>query len=306
MKEDCRKRPLRMELKTRKWLYILSGFVITYYLVFHYAPMYGVLIAFKDYKVAKGFMGSPWAGLKNFESFFGSMYFTRVVGNTLVLNLLGLLFGFPAPILLALLLNELKAKKFKKLTQTITYIPHFISMVVICGMIVDFVSQKGVINDLISFFGGSRQNLLLNEAHYRTVYIVSGIWQGVGWGSIIYLAALTGINSELYEAAAIDGAGRLKQCLHVTLPGILPTIVVMLILNIGRMLSEGPEKTLLLYNPTNYAVSDIISTFVYRKGLVENNYGYASAVGIFNSVINCTLLVASNQVSKKLTESSLW
>lgn len=294
------------EIKKNKHLYIISLPIIAYYVIFHYAPMYGIIIAFKNYNPGKGFLESHWVGLSHFEKFFKSVYFFRVLKNTLIINFLQLIFGFPAPILLALLLNELKNEPFKRLTQTITYIPHFISLIVVCGMIVDFVSKNGIVNDIIAFFGGEKASLLMKEEYYRPIYIISGIWQGAGWGSIVYLAALTRINIELYEAAIIDNAGRWKQFVHITAPGIMPTIIIMLILNIGNMLSEGPEKTLLLYNPANYEVSDIISTFVYRIGLVDNNFSYSTAVGLFNSVVNFTLLVLANKVSRKVSESSLW
>ena len=294
------------KIARKKTLYLLTLPVVLYYLIFHYIPMFGIVIAFKTYNPILGFFASPWTGFNHFISFFQSMYFSRVVKNTLLINFLQLVFAFPAPILLALFLNELKSESFKRLVQTVTYLPHFISLIVICGMVVDFVAKNGVINDVVVLLGGERANLLLNETYYRQVYLISGIWQSIGWGSIIYLAALAGINSELYEAAEIDGAGRLKKCFHVTLPGIVPTIVVMLILQIGSMMSEGPEKTLLLYNPTNYEVSDLISTFVYRKGLIENNFSYSAAIGLFNSAINFTLLVAANKASRSLTDNGLW
>ena len=217
-----------------------------------------------------------------------------------------IIWGFPAPIILALLLNEVKNKAFKRTAQTITYLPHFISLVVACGMISDFCLTTGLFNDIITFFGGEAQPLLQNPAYFRTIYVASGIWQEVGWGSIIYLSALSSVDSQLYEAAAIDGANRWKQTLHVTLPGIMPTIIIMLILRMGSLMSMGYEKTILLYNPSTYDTADIISSYVYRSGLIQQDWSYSTAIDLFNSVINCILLVVTNQISKRTTESSLW
>jgi putative aldouronate transport system permease protein len=223
-----------------------------------------------------------------------------------LINFYQLIFGFPAPIILALLMNEIKNKFFKKTIQTITYLPHFVSTVVICGMIIDFFAQNGLINDLIASFGGPRTLFLVEAGWFRSIYVGTGIWQGVGWGSIIYLAALTAIDTELYEAVTIDGAGRWKQFVHITLPGIAPTIVILLIMNIGRMMSEGFEKIILLYNPSTYETADIISSYVYRRGLVEANYGFSAAVGLFNTLVNLILIVAANYTSRKVNETSLW
>ena len=224
----------------------------------------------------------------------------------MLLSVYSLIFGFPAPIILALLLNEVRNNKFKKLTQTVTYLPHFISLIVVTGMIVNFTMTTGVINDIIVFFGGERSPLLQNPHLYRTIYIISDIWQEVGWGSIIYLAALSGVDSQLYEAAMTDGAGKFKQLIYVTLPSIMPTIIVMLILKIGSLMSIGYEKTILLYNPSTYETADIISSYVYRIGLLEQNWSYSTAIGLFNSVINLILLTITNKLSKRLSETSLW
>jgi len=291
----------------RNWtLYLLVLPVIIFYAVFMYKPMYGAIIAFMDYTPAKGISGSEWVGFTNFARFFSSPYFVRLLRNTLLLSIYSIVFGFPAPIILALLLNEVGSKKFKKISQTVTYLPHFVSMVVICGMIKDFCLSTGLINDIIAFFGGERVPLLQDPRYFRTIYTVSSIWQEVGWGSIIYLSALSGVDAQLYEAAAIDGAGRWKQTLHVTLPGIMPTIIVMLILRMGSLMSMGYEKTILLYNSAIYETADIISSYVYRVGLIEQDWSYSTAIGLFNSVINCVLLVVTNMISKKTTESSLW
>ena len=229
-----------------------------------------------------------------------------VAENTFLLSFYNLLFGFPAPIILALLLNEVKNVKFKKFTQTVTYLPHFLSLVVICGMVTDFSLINGLFNSVIEFFGGTRTPLLQNPNYYRSIYVLSGIWKEVGWGSIIYLAALSGIDIQLYEAAKIDGAGKWKQMIHVTLPGITPQIVILLIMKIGNLMSMGYEKTILLYNPSIYETADIISSYVYRSGLMNQEWGYSTAIGLFNSLVNCTLVVAANYISRKTTENSLW
>jgi putative aldouronate transport system permease protein len=268
--------------------------------------MYGALIAFKNYSPGRGFSDSPWVGFDHFLRFFKSPYFVRLLRNTFLISFYGLLFGFPAPIILALLLNEVRHSTFKRTIQTITYLPHFISMIVICGMIADFSLSTGLFNDIIEFFGGTRFPLLRQASFYRPIYIASDIWQGVGWGTIIYLSALSAIDPQLYEAAMIDGAGRFKQLLHVTLPSIAPTIVILLILRIGSLLSVGYEKTLLLYNPAIYETSDIISTYVYRVGLLEQNWSYSTAIGLFNSLINFTLLIMANRISRQVSETSLW
>ncbi|MDF2837087.1 MAG: sugar transporter permease [Paenibacillus sp.] len=295
------------DYRRHKYLYFMIAPVILYYFIFHYVPMYGAIIAFKDYRIADGFLGSSWAGFSHFTSFFESYYFWRLMKNTLLLNLYMLLFSFPAPILFALLINEIAGKKFKSMVQTVTYLPHFISMIVICGMITQFVAREGVITDVLVWFGMDRTALLGHPEYFRAVYVVSDIWQSVGWGSIIYLAAISGINPELYEAARIDGANRWKQTLHITLPGLAAIITILFILKIGNMLDVGFEKIILLYNPSTYVTADVISTFVYRKGLGgTNEFSYATAIGLFQSAINFMLLLAANRFSKKVSENSLW
>lgn len=289
-----------------RYVYLMLLPVLAYYLIFHYGPMYGAIIAFKEYVPAKGIFNSPWVGFEHFKSFFSSFYFVRILKNTVLLSFYSIVFEFPAPIILALLLNEIKSSAFKRTVQTVTYIPHFISVMVICGIIVDFTSRFGVINDIIAFLGGERSNLLMRPEMFRTIYVTTDVWQGIGWGTIIYLAALAGVDVEQYEAATIDGAGRWRQMRHVTLPGIAPTIVVMLILRMGKIMNVGFEKIILLYNPTTYETADVISTFVYRKGLLEFSYSYSAAVGLFNSVINFIFLIATNKISRKLNETSLW
>ena len=287
-------------------LYIMVIPVLLFYILFHYKPMYGTIMAFMDYNPRLGFEGSEWIGFENFARFFKSPYCMQVIGNTLLLSVYGIIIGFPAPIILALLLNELKSPNYKKLVQTITYLPHFISLVVVTGIVKDFTMSTGLITDIVVFFGGERQSLIQNPDLYRTIYIASDIWQGIGWGSIIYLSALAGISEDLYEAASIDGANRWKKLLNVTIPGITPTIVTMLILRLGQVLGSNYEKTILLYNDATMKTADVISSYVYRVGLLDRDWGYSAAVGLFNSVINLTLLLITNKVSKKLTETSLW
>lgn len=297
---------VKKDFRRNKGLYLIVFPVVLYFFIFHYIPMYGALIAFKDFSPTRGFNGSDFVGIKHFITFFQSFYIWRLIRNTVLISIYGLLFGFPAPIILALSLNELRSQRFKRSIQTITYIPHFISMVVIAGIIVDFTKQGGIITNMLEGLLGYDGNLLLRKEYFRTIFVSSGIWQQVGWGSIIYLAALSGINPELYEAAKIDGAGRWRQTLNITIPGILPTIMILLILNVGSLMNVGFEKVMLLYNTRTYETADVISTFVYRKGILEAQFSYAAAVGLFNSTIACTLVILSNWISKKTTDLSLW
>lgn len=294
------------DFRKNKSIYFLAIPIVLFYLIFHYKTMYGAVIAFYNYRPAKGISGSAFVGLDHFVSYFTGPFFWRTLKNTLAISLLSLLFGFPAPILLALLLNEVGSRHFKKMVQTITYLPHFVSSVVICGMLTSFCLSTGLFNDIIALFGGQRVSLLQGTRYYRAIYIASDIWQTVGWSSILYLAALSGVDRNLYEAAQLDGANKWQQVWSITVPGITPTIMIQLILQIGSLMSVGYEKTLLIYNPTNYEVSDIISTYNYRMGLELGDWSYATAIGLFNSVVNCILLVISNKLSKKYTESSLW
>lgn len=289
-----------------KYLYLMMVPVLVYYIVFHYAPMYGALIAFKEYTPNKGILGSAWVGFQHFNDFFSSYYFWRILKNTVIISLYSLCFEFPAPIILAILINELTNKRFQRFVQTVTYMPYFISLIVIAGMIKDFTNNGGLINNFLTHFGASDTAMLQKPEMFRTIYILSEIWQKIGWESIIYLAALMGIDQEQYEAAKIDGANKIKQIWHITLPGILPTIAIMFILRMGNLLNVGFEKIILLYNPSTYDTADVISSFVYRKGLIEFGWSYSSAVGLFNSVINLALLIAANKISKKISQSSLW
>ena len=297
---------VKVELSRHKYLYLMLIPVALYYIIFLYVPMYGSIIAFKDYRPDLGILGSPWVGLKHFKDFFTSIYAWRVIRNTLQISLGTLLFGFPAPIILALLLNEIRSKIFKKSVQTLTYLPHFISTVVICSIILNFTATDGVVNSIITALGFEPIQFMIREEWFQPIYIGTTIWQQVGWDSIIYIAALAGIDQQLYEACRIDGGGRLRQLLTVTLPGILPTMVVMLVMNAGKIMSIGYEKILLLYNSNTYETADIISSFVYRRGIVDMNYSFASAVGLFNSVINLILLVSVNRICRKMTDNSLW
>ncbi|MCB7318159.1 ABC transporter permease [Lacrimispora sp. 210928-DFI.3.58] len=291
----------------RNWsLYVLVLPVVLFFILFNYRPMYGAVIAFKDYTPAQGIADSEWVGLANFTRFFKSVYCGRLIKNTLLLSIYNLIFGFPAPIILALLLNEVRNAKFKSLAQTATYLPHFISMIVVTGMLTDFSLTTGLFNDIIELLGGERLSLLQEPGLYRTIYVASAIWQEVGWGSIIYLSALSGVDSQLYEAAQIDGAGKWKQLIHVTLPAIAPTIIIMLILKMGTLMNMGYEKTILLYNPSTYETADIISSYIYRVGLLEQDWSYSTAIGLFNSFINLGLLLVANKLSKRFSETSLW
>lgn len=299
-------RLLLKDLKKNRNLYLMILPIIIYYIVFRYYPMYGAQIAFRNYSPHRGILGSPWVGLKNFQAFFRNIYFGRLIVNTLSINIKNLLIGFPAPIILALLLNEVHSAFFKKSVQTITYLPHFISTVVIAGMVLQFTATDGFLTQIMVHFGFPQQNMMLNPDFFQNIYVASDIWQGIGWGSIIYIAAISGISGDLYEAAQIDGAGKWKQMLHVTLPGIMPTIITMFILQVGNMMNLGFEKIILLYNPSIYEKADVISTFVYRMGIIDQNYSFSTAVGLFNSVINLVLLVIANSICRRATESSLW
>lgn len=287
-------------------LYLMMLPIIVYYLIFKFGPMFGLSIAFMDYKPAKGFLGSNFVGLKHFKNFFTNYYFGRLLTNTIRISICSLL-TFPAPIILALLLNELKSKRFSKWAQTITYIPYFISTVVICGIIVKLTSSTGGITSILHTLFGIPQETLLNQSKYfLPIYILSDLWQTLGWNSIIYLSALAGIDQELYDAAKVDGAGRFKQVLYITIPCLMPTIIIMLILKMGKIFNVGYEKIMLLYNPAIYDVADVINTYVYRKGLIDAQYSYSAAVGLFNCIVSFTLVTLTNKLSKKASGSGLW
>ncbi|RXZ79389.1 sugar ABC transporter permease [Paenibacillaceae bacterium] len=281
--------------------------VVVYYLIFFYWPMYGAVIAFQNYSPLKGVWGSEWVGLSHFMHFFNGHYFWRLLRNTLMLSLYSLLFEFTAPIILALLLNEIRHKFLKNLVQTISYLPYFVSLIVVCELVKVLTGSGGPINLLYSYVSGSSGLDMLQQPElFRSIYVWSEIWQRAGWESIIYLAALTGISPEQYEAARIDGAGRLRQIFSITLPGLAPTIIIMLILRLGYLLDVSYEKIVLLYSPVNYETADVISTYVYRKGLIDNDWSFSSAVGLFNSIINLAVLVLANAISRKFSGKSLW
>lgn len=294
------------DLAMNRWLYILTIPVVLYFLVFNYAPMFGLVIAFQDYKMAKGILGSTWVGLQNFIDFFTGPNFLTILRNTLVISLLGLVIGFPLSIGFALLLDEIKIRWFKKTIQTISYLPYFVSMVVMCGLIIEFCASNGVITNILVAFGMKRQNLLTNPNYFWAINQISDIWQGLGYGSIVFVAAISGVSAELHEAAALDGATRLQRVWHVTIPGIMPTIVTMLVLKCGMLMSVGQDKILLLYNASIYSTADVISTHVQRMGLEKMQYGYATAVGLFNSVVGTLLLFLSNWASAKMTDTALF
>ncbi len=297
---------LSRDFKMNKYKYLLIIPVLVYLALFAYKPMYGIVIAFKNYKPTRGIAKSAWVGFLWFETFFKDIYFWRLLRNTFTLSALSIVFGFPAPILLALMINEVQNTKFKRTVQTITYMPYFISLVVTCSIIKIYCQQNGLFSQIAEIFGGQRQNFMINPRAFRPIYVISGIWQNIGWNSIIYLAALSGIDQEQYEAARIDGANRFQQILHVTIPGILPTIMVLFVLRMGSILNVGYEKVLLLYTSNTYEVADVFSTYTYRMGLENQQYSLSTAVGLFNTMVNIVFLLLTNWLSKKTTESGLF
>lgn len=293
----------------RNWLlYVFLLPAAIYIGTFMYAPMYGLIIAFKDFTASKGIMGSPWVGFKWFETFFNTPRFWQILQNTLTLSIYSLIVGFPLPIILALFINDIGNLKAKKFTQTVTYMPYFISTVVLVGMMsVLFSPRSGVVNTLLASLGGSGDTFFMGESRYfRHMYVWSGVWQNMGWNSIIYIAALTGVSQELHEAAKIDGANKFQRILHVDLPAILPTMVILLIMNCGNILSVGYEKVYLLQNSLNTPVSEVISTYIYKMGLQQQRYSYSTAIGLFNNLINFGVLVTVNKLSKKVSGTGLW
>ena len=295
----------RIKKNWRLYVLILPTFLC--FLIFSYIPMYGVLIAFKDYVPVLGIWNSPWVGFKYFNQFFQSYYFWDLIRNTLGIQIYGLIVGFPLPIILALALNEMKDGFWKKFSQTITYAPNFISVVVMGGMIIAFLDPStGTINHAIQALGFQPLAFMSDPKWFKTVYVLSGVWQGTGWGSVIYLAALAGVDPALHEAAIVDGASRLQRIWHINLPAIVPTMVILLILNVRSLFSMGYEKILLLQNPLNLSSSNVIATFVYKQGLLDGQYSYAAAVGLFNSAINAILLIVVNKISRRVSDNSLW
>lgn len=300
------RKAIARDFKLNKYKYLLVLPVIVYLLVFAYKPMYGLIIAFKDYRPALGIPDSPWVGLKHFRNFFSDVFFWRLIRNTFSISGLNILFGFPAPILLALMLNEVRHTAFKRTVQTITYMPYFISLVVASSLVRTYTQSAGLVSQIVTLFGGQPENWLMSSQYFYAIYVISDIWQHIGWNSIIYLAALSSIDQEQYEAARIDGAGRFRQMFHITVPGLLPTVMILLILRMGSVLNVGYEKILLLYSEAIYEVADVISTYVYRRGILNAAYSFSTAVGLFNSVVNVCFLVAANAISRRSTESSLF
>ncbi|MNI22761.1 putative multiple-sugar transport system permease YteP [compost metagenome] len=288
-------------------LYLLLVPTLAYFIIFHYAPMYGLQIAFKNFNPIKGITGSPWVGLDNFERFFESYQFVTIIKNTLGISIYELLVAFPAPIILALMINQLTSERFKRFVQTITYAPHFISTVVVVGIVYLLLSPKtGAVNSFLGLVGIDPIFFMGSSEWFKTVFVLSGVWQSIGWGTIIYLAALTAVNPDLHEAATVDGASKLQRVFHIDVPSIMPTVIIMLIMNMGHMMSVGFEKVYLMQNQLNVDSSETIQTYVYKAGLVQAQYSYASAIGLFNTVINFILLISVNKIAKSLKQTSLW
>ena len=296
----------RADFSMNKGLYLLAIPIFLYFLIFCYLPMFGLVMSFQNYKPQLGVLGSDWVGLRNFIDFFGKPDFLKILRNTLVISFLGLIIGFPASIVYALLLNEMHVKWFRKSVQTIHVLPYFVSMVVICGLIIEFCASNGIItNLLVNLFGMQRENLLQNASYFWWINLFSDIWQGLGYGAIFFVSAIASVSQDLHEAATIDGAGRLRRAWHITLPGIMPAIVTMLVLRCGMLMQVGGDKILLLYNPSIYETADVISTHVQRMGIEKMQYGYSTAVGLFNSVVGTMLLIISNNCSRRLTDTSI-
>ena len=292
----------------RHWqLYLIFSVPLFFVLLFSYGPMYGLIIAFKNYVVTDGVFGSEWVGLRNFKDFLYSHQFPRLIKNTLGISLYSLLAGFPIPIVFAVMLNECINERFKKTVQMVSYAPYFISTVVMVSMVLMFLGPRsGIVNSIVELLGGQRTDYMAHPEYFKSIYVWSGVWQGTGYNSVIYIAALSGIDQSLYEAAKIDGASKIQKIWHIDIPGIIPTIVILLILNFGSIMSVGYEKVLLMQNPANMSSSDVISTYVYRLGLEKAQYSFSTAVSMFNSVVNAILLVIVNQISRKVGETSLW
>lgn len=287
------------------WLFVLPGLILTF--IYSYIPMYGVQIAFRKYNPKLGFSGSQWVGLQHFIRFFNSPYFVTTIKNTFILSVYSIIVGFPIPIIFALMLNSFRHKKYTKVIQTVTYAPNFISTVVMCGMLILFLSPSvGFVNTIIKYFGGDAINFMAEESYWRHIYVWSGVWQGMGWSSVIYFAALSGVSPELHEAAICDGATKFQIVRYIDLPSILPTATILLIMNCGSVLSVGFEKVFLLQNNLNKGVSEVISTYTYQVGLIDNNLSYSSAIGLFNSVVNAIILIAVNKIADKLSGTSLF
>jgi len=301
-----RKKAIRRDFQLNWAVYVMAIPVVVYFFIFYYIPMGGIVMAFENFKIRKGILGSEWIWFQNFIDFFNSVYFWRLIRNTILISVYGLIYSFPFPIIFALCLNEVRSRKFKKVTQTISYMPYFISIVVVVSILNDFCKSGGILTQIAALFGDTKGALISRPEWFRSLYIGSNIWQHLGYNSIIYISALASVDQELYEAAYIDGAGRWRQTLHVTIPGILPTIVILLIMRLGQMMNVGYEKTILMYSPATYETADIISSYVYRVGIGDANYSYSTAVDLFNSIINFLILYVANRVSRSLSDISLW
>ncbi len=300
------KEKLKMDLKNHWQIYVMAIPVILYFLIFNYAPMVGIVMGFQKYQVSKGILGSRWVGFDNFIRYFNSPYFWRTLRNTLLISLYGLIFSFPLPIMFALCLNEVRSTKAKKLVQTISYLPYFISVVVVVSILFDFGRSSGLITKIAEFFGWQGGAVISSEKWFRTLYIGSNLWQHLGYNSIIFISALAAIDPTLYEAARIDGANRWQQTIHVTLPGIASTIVVLLILRLGQIMGVGYEKIILMYGPSTYETGDVIASMVYRVGIIDADYSYSTAINLFNSVVNLIVLWTANTISRKVNDMSIW
>jgi putative aldouronate transport system permease protein len=298
---------LGKKLKRDRYLLLLLFPVILHFVIFSYVPMYGLILAFKDYKINLGYLGSPWVGLKYFDKFFNSIYFWRLIRNTLFINAYTLLFGFPIPILFALAINELRYSRFKKLVQTTSYFPYFISTVIVISLLFTFFnSTDGVVTRILAMVGYQNNSILSDPSWFRSLYVWSGIWQSFGWNSIIYIAAMSSIDPQLYEAATSDGITRFKKAIYITIPCIVPTIILLLLLSIGSMMSTSTEKLVLMLTPSTYEVGDTIASYVYRAGIENSDYSFSTATGLFSSVINLILLTSANLIARHTAETSLW
>ncbi len=288
-------------------LLVIISLPFVFYVLFKYLPMYGVILAFKDFAVNRGILGSRWVGFKWFQQFFSSPYFFRLIRNTFLLSIYSIVFSFPVPIIFAILLSEVRHRWYQRFAQTASYLPYFLSMVVAMGMVVNFLNpQEGILNVALERLGFESIDFMNNARWFRSIYVVSGIWQNFGFNAILYLAAITSIDPQLFEAATIDGATQVQKIRYITLPSLVPTIIILLILNLGNMLNVGFEKIILLYTPATYETADVISTYVYRRGLQENNFGFGTAVGLFNSIINFALIIVFNRLARRISSISLW
>ena len=296
----------RAEVSANKWLYLMFLPVFIWFILFAYLPMGGMVISFQKYNIVKGISKSAWVGLQNFETLFKDPYFFRLLKNTLLINVYGLLFGFPLPIILAIAFNEIRRKKFKKIAQTISYLPYFMSSVVVISMVIQFMSPTGLVNMFLNKLGIESIYFLQIPEYFRTIFISTGIWQGTGFAAIIYMAALAGISEDQYEAATVDGAGKFQKMLYITLPGLAPTIVIMLLINLGSILNVGHERIILLYNPVIYQTADVFNSYIYREGILGRRYSYAQALSMFQNIVGFALVYTANKVTRKLDGTSLW